>query len=145
MASQSPSKKPQTADGSGEEKVQPSRSPPRRRGRSHSRRSHNRNSGSRVVERIVERPSANVAWPMLTRTNYPEWALVMEVNFQTLRVWDAVHHGISDDPDEDEYHDDRQAMSGLLRSVPSELWGTLATKDTVKQAWDAVRTLRICH
>jgi hypothetical protein len=80
---------------------------------------------------------------MLTRTNYLEWALVMEVNFQTLRVWDAVHHGISDDPDEDEYHDDRQAMSGLLRSVPSELWGTLATKDTVKQAWDATRTLRI--
>jgi hypothetical protein len=67
----------------------------------------------------------------------------MEVNFQTLCVWDAIHHSISDDPDEDEYHDDRQAMSGLLRSVPSELWGTLATKDTVKQAWDAVRTLRI--
>jgi hypothetical protein len=143
MASQSPSKKPQTADGSGKEKVQLSRSLPRRHGRSHSRRSRNRNSRSRVVERIVERPSANVAWPMLTRTNYPEWALVMEVNFQTIHVWDAVHHGISDDPDEDEYHDDRQAMSGLLRSVPSELWGTLATKDTVKQAWDAVRTLRI--
>jgi hypothetical protein len=23
----------------------------------------------------------NVVWPMLTQTNYPEWALVMEVNF----------------------------------------------------------------
>jgi hypothetical protein len=34
-------------------------------------------------------------------------------------------------------------MSGLLRSVPSKLWATLATKDTTKQAWDAVRTLRI--
>jgi hypothetical protein len=143
MASQSPSKKPQIGDGSGEEKVQPSRSSPHRRGRSHSRRSRNRNSGSLVVERIIERPSANVAWPMLTQTNYPEWALVMEVNFQTLHIWDAIHHGISDDPDEDEYHDDRQAMSGLLRLVPSELWGTLATKDTVKQAWDAVRTLWI--
>jgi hypothetical protein len=80
---------------------------------------------------------------MMTRTNYSEWALVMEVNFQTLRVWDAVHHGIPDDPDEVEYHDDRQAMSGLLRSVPSELWGTRATKDTAKQAWDAIKTLRI--
>jgi hypothetical protein len=143
MASQPRSKQPLIGDGSGEEKVQPSRSPPRRRGRSHSRHSRNRNSGSRVIKRIVERPSANVAWPMLTRTNYPEWALVMEVNFQTLRVWDAVHHGIPDNPDEVEYHDDRQAMSGLLRSVPSELWGTLATKDSAKQAWDAVRTLRI--
>ena len=30
----------------------------------------------------------------------------MEVNFQTLRVWDVVYHGITEDPDEDEYHDD---------------------------------------
>ena len=80
---------------------------------------------------------------MLTRTNYPEWALVMEVNFQTLRVWDVVQDGLSDDADDDEYHDDRQAMAGLLRSVPSELWNTLARKDTVKQAWDAVKHLRI--
>jgi uncharacterized membrane protein YgcG len=34
-------------------------------------------------------------------------------------------------------------MSGLLRSVPSELWGTLATKDTVKQAWDTIMMLWI--
>jgi len=58
---------------------------------------------------------------MLTRTNYPEWALVMEVNFQTLRVWDVVQDGLSDDADDDEYHDDRQAMASLLRSVSSEL------------------------
>jgi hypothetical protein len=81
MASHPRSKQPQIGDGSGEEKVQPSRSPSRHRGRSHSRHSRNRNSGSRVIERIIERPSTNVAWPMLTRTNYLEWALVMEVNF----------------------------------------------------------------
>jgi len=85
----------------------------------------------------------NVAWPMLTRTNYPKWALVMEVNFQTLRVWNVVRNGIADDPDDEEYHDDRQAMAGLLCSVPSELWSTLATKRTAKQAWDAVMNLRI--
>ena len=119
--SQSPSKKLLTGDASSEKKVQPLKSPPRRRGRSHSRRSRNWDIGSRVVERIIERPSANFVWLMLTRTNYPEWALVMEVNFQTLRVWDIVHHGIAEDPDEDEYHDDRQAMAGLLCSVPSEL------------------------
>ena len=81
MTSQSPSKKSQTGGGSGEEKVQPSRSPPHHRGRSHSRRLRNRNSGSRIIKRIVERPSVNITWPMLTRTNYLEWALVMEVNF----------------------------------------------------------------
>jgi hypothetical protein len=71
MVSQSPLKKKlQTGDDSGEKKVQPSRSPPRHRDRSSSRRSRHRDSGSRIVERIIERSTANVAWPMLTRTNY---------------------------------------------------------------------------
>lgn len=139
-------KKPLGTDGKAgdyDEKPEPSRSPPRRRGRSRRRHSRTRDAGSRVVERVVERPSANVVWPMLTRTNYPDWALVMEVNFQTLRVWDAVDIGISDDRDDDEYHDDRQAMSALLRSVPSELWSTLGRKKSAKEAWDAIRNLRI--
>jgi hypothetical protein len=66
-----------TDDSDGENKVRPSRSPPQRRGRSYSCR----RSSSRIVERVIERPSANVAWPMLTRTNYSEWAPVMQVNF----------------------------------------------------------------
>jgi hypothetical protein len=98
MSSQSPSKIKPTKDADGEKKPKSSRSPRRRRRRSGSRH----RSGSRIVERVVERSSANVAWPMLTRTNYPEWALVMGVNFQTLRVWDAVDIGIDEDPDEDE-------------------------------------------
>jgi len=130
MSSKSPAKTEKPEDSNIENKVHPSRSPRRRRGCSDSRR----RSGSRVVERIVGRSSAHVARPMLTRTNYPERALVMEVNFQTLRVWDVVQDGLSDDADDDEYHDDHQAMAGLLRSVPSELWNTLARKDTVKQA-----------
>jgi hypothetical protein len=128
-----------TDDSDGENKVRPSRSPPRRRDRSYSRR----RSGSRIVERVIERPSENVAWPMLTRTNYSEWALMMQVNFQTIRVWDAVEIGIDEDADENEYQQDRQAMAGLLRSVPSEMWATLGRKQTVKEAWDAVKVLRI--
>jgi hypothetical protein len=69
--------------------------------------------------------------------------LVLEVNFQTLRVWDTVDIGIDDDPNKDEYHANRQAMARLLRSVPSKLWSTLAKKRTVKEAWDAVKILRI--
>jgi hypothetical protein len=34
-------------------------------------------------------------------------------------------------------------MAGLLRSVPSEMWATLGRKQTVKEAWDAVKVLRI--
>ena len=142
--SKSPSEKKTAAgDGTSEKKVPPSRSPPRHRGRSHNRRSRTRDAGSRVIERVVERPSANVAWPMLTRTNYPEWAMVMEVNLQTLKVWDVVIDAIDNDPNEEDYHVDRQAMAGLLRLVPSELWSTLAPQRMVKEAWEAVKILRI--
>jgi hypothetical protein len=67
----------------------------------------------------------------------------MEVNFQKLHVWDAVDLNIDEDPDEGEYHDDRQAMAALLRSVPSKMWSTLARKRSVKEAWDAVKVLQI--
>jgi hypothetical protein len=134
-----------SGDKNGEKKPpRKSASPPhrRRRGRS-TRHSRPRDAGEQIVEHVIERPTANVQCPMLTQTNYPEWALVMEVNFQTIRVWDVINLGIGDPTDEDEYHDDRLAMSGLLRSVPSELWSTLARKSTVKEAWDAVKILRI--
>lgn len=34
-------------------------------------------------------------------------------------------------------------MGALMRSVPKEMWGTLGAKKTVKEAWEAVRTMRI--
>jgi hypothetical protein len=34
-------------------------------------------------------------------------------------------------------------LAGLLRSVLSELWSTLASKDTMKEARDAVKNTRI--
>ena len=38
---------------------------------------------------------------------------------------------------------DRQAMSALLRSVPKEMWQSLGRHKTVKEAWEAVRTMRV--
>jgi hypothetical protein len=38
---------------------------------------------------------------------------------------------------------DRQAMSCLNRSVPQEMWTTLGRKNTVKEAWEAVKTMRL--
>ncbi|XP_066395748.1 uncharacterized protein [Miscanthus floridulus] len=143
MSQPPPNKQKAFGDSSGEKKeAMPSRSPPRRR-RGRSSRSRTRDTGERIIERVIERPSANVAWPMLTRTNYSEWALVMTVNFQTLRVWEIVRDGIDDDHDNDEYHDDRVAMAGILRSVPTELWSTLARKPMAMEAWETIKSLRI--
>jgi hypothetical protein len=33
-----------------------------------------------VIERVIEKSTAVIIYPILTRTNYSEWALVMRVN-----------------------------------------------------------------
>ncbi|XP_072149568.1 uncharacterized protein [Setaria viridis] len=38
---------------------------------------------------------------------------------------------------------DRQAMGALLRSVPKEMWHPLGSKKTIKEAWNAVKSMRV--
>ena len=93
------------------------------------------NGEYRVVERVVREESG--ASMMLTRTNYQEWALVMQVKLQVARVWSAV---TDDDADE---NDDRCALSIILTGVPPEMLCVLAAKDTAKIAWETIKTMRM--
>ena len=38
---------------------------------------------------------------------------------------------------------DRQAMSAFLPSVPKEMWQSLSIQVTVKEAWEAVKLMRL--
>ncbi|WVZ88310.1 LOW QUALITY PROTEIN: hypothetical protein U9M48_034846 [Paspalum notatum var. saurae] len=75
--------------------------------------------------------------PMLTRANYHEWSLVMQVSLEALGLWKAVQS------EKVERQDDRLALAAILRGVPSELKATLAVKETAKEAWAAVKTMRV--
>ena len=77
-------------------------------------------------------------WPMLTSDNYTEWAMLMQCNYEALEIWEVITPG-----DKPKRAQDRQAMSALLRSVPKEMWQTLGRKNTVKEAWEAVKTMRV--
>ena len=77
-------------------------------------------------------------WPMLTRDNYSEWVLLMQCNFEALEIWEVIDPGTNPKRSQD-----RQAMSGLLRSVPREMWQSLAARKTVKEAWEAVKLMRL--
>jgi hypothetical protein len=113
--------------------------PPRDRGRSPSpipRRS--RHSGREVViKRVVENATVSIIYPVLTHTNYLEWSLVMRVNLQAAGLWDAIHKGAGD------YRDDRNAPATLLRAVPPKMQAGLAVKETTKEAWEAIRSIRV--
>ena len=64
----------------------------------------------RVVERIVH--GGGSAPPMmLTRTNYSDWAMITKLQLQADELWHAVKMGQGTN------HDDRRAMSALLKGV----------------------------
>ncbi|WVZ93228.1 hypothetical protein U9M48_039226 [Paspalum notatum var. saurae] len=115
-------------------------SPPRRRRVSHSPPPRRGRRGGVTVERVIKETSGSVQYPTLTRTNYQDWSLLMRVNLQAAGLW----HAVEPEPDEIvEYREDRLAMAAILRSVPSDMLGSLARKRTARSAWEAVKTVRM--
>jgi hypothetical protein len=87
---------------------QPSPSQPPRHPRTH--------DGERVIERVIKKSSSTgIVYPTLTRMNYTEWSLVMKMNLQATGLWDIIVSGDGD------YHNDRTALTAILRAVPLEM------------------------
>ena len=54
-------------------------------------RGRRREDGPRVViKRVIREMTASVQYPMLTRSNYNEWALLMRGNLQVQGLWHIV-------------------------------------------------------
>jgi hypothetical protein len=77
------------------------------------------------------------SYPMLTRTNYTEWSLLMKVKLQARGIWDAIELSA------DDYQEDRMALEAILQAVPPEMMAGLAVKRTAKEAWEAIRAMRV--
>jgi hypothetical protein len=87
-----------------------------------------------VKERVT---GGTVELPVLTRSNYHEWSLVMKVSLEALGLWDAVVSGSVD------RSEDRLALATILRVVPPEMKVGLAVKKSAKVAWEAVKSKRV--
>jgi hypothetical protein len=87
-----------------------------------------------AVERVT---GGTVELSLLTKSNYTEWCLVMQVSLEALGLWSVVETG------KGEHREDRLALSSILRAVPSEMKAGLAVKPTTKEAWGAVRSMRV--
>jgi hypothetical protein len=118
----------------------PSRTPrTRSRGRSLARR-----GGNDIVvhERVIrEAPGgsgAQIVYPKLTTTNYIEWALVMKINLRAQGLWEAVCG--EGEPSERE---DMAALAALIRAVPAEMVPVLLNKDSLNEAWEAIKLMRM--
>ena len=81
-------------------------------------------------------PTANLTWPVLTRSNYQSWASHVQCNLEGLNLWDAIEKG-----EKAERRQDRLALGSMLRGVPTEMHSMLLNKKTAKEAWEAIKTM----
>jgi len=89
------------------------------------------------MDRAFNQAASNLVWPMLTRTNYQEWSSHIQCNLEGMYLWDAVE---SDKP---ERRRDRLALGAILHGVPTEMHSMLLNKKSVKEAWEAIKTMRL--
>jgi hypothetical protein len=92
-------------------------------------------AGGATQQRMVRGDGGN--WQQLTRTNYADWAVLMQVMLEGRFMWDAIENGTN------VRSDDRLALEAILRGVPSEMMEMLAAKGSAKGAWDALKTMRL--
>jgi hypothetical protein len=72
-------------------------------------------------------------WPMLTKTNYTQWSLVMKIKMEARDLWEAIEPGgVS-------LRVDRMALNAIMSVVPPEMVASLAAKDSALEAWKAVK------
>jgi hypothetical protein len=95
-----------------------------------------RGGGERlVVEKVASAGPMN--YPLLLKTNYNDWALLMKIKLEARLLWAAV------DPDDVDFQVDRMALDAICSAVPSEMISTLTTKPSAKEAWESIKTMRI--
>jgi hypothetical protein len=90
-----------------------------------------------VIHRIMKKVTSNAKFPVLTKTNYLDWATLMHVMLQARGLWIVVSMGT------DDYTKDRMALEVIAKVVPAEMMGSIATKAMAKIAWDVIRTMYI--
>jgi hypothetical protein len=90
-----------------------------------------------VIEQVVLKVTTAIVYPILTRTNYSEWDLIMCVNLHIAGMWEVINKGT------DDYCDDRNALAALLQAVPQEMQAGIMVKESVKQALDAICSIRV--
>ena len=90
-----------------------------------------------VMERAWNQAVGNLVWPMLTRTNYQEWSALVQCNLEGMYLWDAI------ESDKVERRRDRLALGAMIRSVPQDMHSMLLNKKSVKEAWEAIKSMRL--
>lgn len=77
-------------------------------------------------------------YPMLTRTNYAEWVVMMKVMLKARDLFVAVTIDTTDE------QEDQMMMEAILKAVPLKLLTLLGSAEdaTTKRAWEKIQTMQ---
>ncbi|CAL4944958.1 unnamed protein product [Urochloa decumbens] len=78
--------------------------------------------------------------PALTNSNYVTWAAVMKVHLQARGLWDAIDGDAKGPVDPST---DCRALAAIHRAISRRILSKIDGKETAKEAWQALRTLRL--
>jgi hypothetical protein len=90
-----------------------------------------------VIQRVIREVGGGSNYPTLTKTNYSDWALLMKVKLKARALWSVIENGGADEQEE------MMALDGLCGAVPPEMVPTIAKKETTKEAWNVIATMRV--
>jgi hypothetical protein len=91
-----------------------------------------------VIQRVIrEVGGGGTSYPVLTKTNYSDWALLMKVKLKARALWSVIEKGGAD------AYEEMIALDALCSAVPPEMMSLIADKDTAKEAWDEIATMRV--
>ncbi|CAN6196754.1 unnamed protein product [Urochloa humidicola] len=94
-------------------------------------------SGKGDVVRVVREIGGSANWPMLTKTNYTQWSLLMKLKMKARHLWEAI------EPGGVAPHEDCMALEAIASAVLTEMVASLVTKATALEAWNAVKERRV--
>ncbi|XBI14374.1 hypothetical protein VPH35_140971 [Triticum aestivum] len=93
--------------------------------------------GTIVVAAPVRSVGVPIQYPQLTEGNYQLWAAKMKIILKPMGVWSSI---TGEDVDEAK---DQGAMAAISQSVPDDVMMSIVEYESAKEAWDAIRTMRI--
>jgi hypothetical protein len=90
-----------------------------------------------MIQRVIREVGGGTSYPALTKTNYSDWAHLMKVKLKAWVLWSIIE---DDGADQEE---DMIVLDALCDAIPSAMVPMIVKKDTAKEAWDMIATMRV--
>jgi hypothetical protein len=78
-----------------------------------------------------------VNYPILTKSNYNQWSLLMKIKLKAHGLWGVIESGNA------EFQVNWMAIDAICSAVPPEMIVVLATKDMMMEEWESIKIMRI--